>query len=58
MENAKLVCIPMVTGCKLSKDVESPKTDERKYKLMIGGLLYLAPTRHDIMQDVCLVFKF
>lgn len=39
MKNAKLVCTSMATGCKLSKYVESPKTDERKYRSMIGGLL-------------------
>jgi hypothetical protein len=49
---------PMVTGCKLSKDDESPKENQTLYKSMIGNLLYLIASRMDIMQEVGLVTPF
>lgn len=49
MKDSKLVCTPMITGCKLSKNDESPKADQSKYRSMIGGLLYLTTNRQDIM---------
>jgi len=58
MEDSKPVCTPMVTGYKLSKTDESPKTNKKKYSSMIGGLLYLTQTRLDIMHVVCLVARF
>lgn len=42
----------------MSKDDESPKVDQRKYRYMIGGLLYLTTTRPYIMHAVFLVAKF
>jgi hypothetical protein len=46
---------PMVTGCKLSKDNESPKENQTLYKSMIYSLLYVMASRPDIMQVVGLV---
>lgn len=40
LENFKLVDTLMVSGCKLSKDDESPIVNTSRYKSMIGGLLY------------------
>jgi hypothetical protein len=41
MEDCKLVNTPMKTNCKLSKDDDSKSTDQRKYRSMIGRLLYV-----------------
>jgi len=58
MEDSKLMSTPMSTKCKLSKDGDSPKADQKKYRSMIGGLLYLTQTRLDIMNVVVLVDRF
>lgn len=58
MENAKPVCTPMATSCKLGKDDESSKTNQSIYKSMIRGLLYLISIRVDIIHVVCLVAIF
>jgi len=58
IEDSKQVSTPMVTGCKLSKDDDSPRVDQKKYRSMIGGLLYLTHTRLDTMNVVGLVARF
>jgi len=58
MEDSNPVGTPMVTGCKLSKDDDSPKENKKRYRSMIGGLLYLTQTRPDIMNVVGLVGRF
>ena len=58
MEDCKPVSTPMVTGCKLSKDDESPEANQTMYRSMIGSLLYVIATRPDIMQVVGLVARF
>lgn len=58
MEDSKLVSTPMVTRCKLSKDDDSPKENQKRYRSMIGGLLYLTQTRTDIMNAVGLIARF
>jgi hypothetical protein len=58
MEDSKMVCTPMVIGCKLSKDDKSSKVDQTKYKYIIGGFLYLTATRLDIMHEAFLVATF
>ena len=55
MEYLSSVSTPMVVGCKLSKDDPSPNVDQRKYRSMIGSLLYLTTSRPDIMQVVGMV---
>jgi hypothetical protein len=52
MEDFKPVATPMQTICKLSKDDDSKSTDQRKYKSMIGTLLYVTTSRPDVMQEV------
>jgi hypothetical protein len=49
MEDNKLVSTPMVTGCKLSLDDDSPKVDQTMYISMIESLLCATTTRPDIM---------
>lgn len=58
LDDAKLVGTPMVIGCKLTKDDDSPKENQTRYRSMIGGLLYLTQTRPDFTNDVCLVTRF
>jgi hypothetical protein len=52
MEDCKLVTTPMQTNCKLRKDDDSKSTDQRKYRLMIGSLLYVTTSIPDVMQAV------
>eukprot|EP00253_Pinus_taeda_P031422 PITA_31422 len=58
MEDAKPVCTPMVTGCSLSTNDESPIVHQPTYRSMIGSLLYLTGTRPDIMHAVGIVGRF
>eukprot|EP00253_Pinus_taeda_P017826 PITA_17826 len=58
MEDAKLVCTPMVTGCSLSENDESATVHQPTYRSMIGCLLYLTGTRPDIMHAVGIVGRF
>eukprot|EP00253_Pinus_taeda_P018909 PITA_18909 len=41
MEDAKLVCTPMVTGCSLIANDESAAVHQPTYRSMIGSILYL-----------------
>lgn len=58
MEDCKPVCTPMVTGCKMSKDDESPYVNQSMYHSLIGSLLYLTASRPYFMQVVGLVSRF
>eukprot|EP00253_Pinus_taeda_P035988 PITA_35988 len=58
MEDAKLVCTPMVTRCSLSANDESVAVHQPTYRSMIGSLLYLTSTRPDIMHAVGIVGRF
>jgi hypothetical protein len=58
MEYSKPVGTPMVTGCKLSKDDDSPDVDQSSYRSMIGSLLYITTSRPDIMQVVRMVGRY
>jgi len=58
MEDSKLVCTPMVIGCSLSSNDESPTVNQPTYIYMIGSLLYLTGTRPDIMHAVGIVVRF
>jgi hypothetical protein len=58
MEDSKLVGTPMVTGCKLSKDDDSPDVDQSSYREMIGSLLYITTSHPDIMHVVGMVGRY
>jgi hypothetical protein len=58
MEDCKPVITPMKTSCKLRKDDDSKSTDQRKYRSMIGSLLYVTTSRPDVMQEVRQVARF
>jgi hypothetical protein len=49
---------PMVTGCKLSKDYDSPSVDQSSYRSMIGSLLYIIASRPDIIHVVGMVGRY
>ena len=58
MEESKPMGTPMVTGCKLSKDDDSPDVDQSSYRSMIGSLLYITSYHPDIMHDVGTVGRY
>lgn len=58
LDNAKSDGTPMVRRCKLTKDDDSSKSNQTRYRSMIGGLLYLTQTRPDIMNVDCLLARF
>jgi hypothetical protein len=58
MEDSKPVGTPMVTGCKLSKDDDSPDVDQSSYRSMIGSLLYITASHPDIMHVVGMVGRY
>jgi hypothetical protein len=58
MEDSKPVGTPMVTGCKLSKDDDSPDVDQRSYRSMIGSLLYITASHPYIMHAVGMVGRY
>jgi hypothetical protein len=55
MEDNKPMSTPMVTGCKLSLEDDSPKVDQMMYRSMVGSFLYSTTKRPDIMQVVGLM---
>lgn len=58
MEECDVLSTPMIIGCKLSKDDESPKLYKTLYRSMIVSLLYLIASRPEIMQAVGMVARF
>jgi hypothetical protein len=58
MEDCKPVITPMQTSCKLSKDDDSKSTDQRKYRSMIGNLLYVTTSKPNVMQAIGQVARF
>jgi hypothetical protein len=58
MEDSKPMGTPMVTGCKLRKDDDSPDVDQSSYRSMIGSLLYITTSRPDIMHVVGMVGRY
>jgi hypothetical protein len=58
IEDSKPMVTPMVTGCKLSKDDDSPDVDQRSYRSMIGSMLYITTSCPDIMHVVEMVGKY
>ena len=58
MEYCKPVCTPMMIGCSLSSNDDSPTVNQPKYKSMIGSMLYLIGNKPDIMHAVGIVGRF
>lgn len=58
LEDANAVKNPIVPGSKLSKKGEGAKVDATLYKQLIGSLMYITPTRPDLMYVVCLLSRY
>ena len=58
MEDSKPMGTPMVIGCKLSKDDDSPNVDQSSYRSMIGSLLYIIASHPNIMHVVGMVGRY
>ena len=58
MEKCNSVSTLMILGQKLTKEDESPRTDGRIYRSLIGSLLYLTATRPDIVFAVNYLSRF
>jgi len=58
MKNAKPMATPMSIACYLDKDENGQSIDIKKYRGMIGSLLYLSASRPDIIFSVCMCARY
>jgi len=58
MESAKPIDTPISSSTKLVMDDGSPSIEEKSCRGMIGSLLYLTASRHDIIFSVGLCARF
>ena len=58
MENCCYARTPMNVNEKLQQDDISGKSDEKSFRSLVGGLIYLTHTRSNIMFAVSLVSRF
>ena len=58
LEDASTAKTPMATATKLDQDDPGKSVDITSYRGMIGSLLYLTPSRPDIMFSICLCARF
>lgn len=58
MAKSKVIDTPMSTAVNLDRDEEGKSVDEKRYRGMIGSLLYLTASRPDIMFSVCMCARF
>ncbi|CAA7032829.1 unnamed protein product [Microthlaspi erraticum] len=58
MQHYNPVCNPIVPGQKISRDESGERIDATLYKQMVGSLMYLTASRHDLMFVVCLISRF
>ena len=58
MEDAKSIDTPMATNGNLEKDPNGNDVDVKKYRGMIGPLLYLTASRPDTMFSVCMCARY
>ena len=58
MMNCNFVGTPVEYDLKLSKDPEEKNVDSTLYKQIMGSLMYLTNTRHDIMYYVNLISRY
>ena len=56
--NDRSVRTPKSNTCKLCKDEEGKRVDQKLYRVMIGSLLYLMASRPDIMFSMCMRARF
>ncbi|KAJ9564484.1 hypothetical protein OSB04_000450 [Centaurea solstitialis] len=58
LENAKIMKTPMSPSCALDSDPDGTAVDVTTYRGMIGSLMYLTPSRPDIMFSTCLCARY
>ena len=58
MKDSKQVGTPMCTSTKIDKGEEGINVGEKKYRDMIGSLLYLIASRPDIIFSIYLCTRF
>ncbi|KAL8120843.1 hypothetical protein AgCh_017861 [Apium graveolens] len=58
MDNAKPISTPMSTSDKLTEDPKGILVDTKKYRGMIGSLLYITASHPDIQYSVCKCARF
>ena len=58
MESSSTSKTPMATTTKLGKDESGKPVEEKRYRGMIGSLLYLTTSRPDIIFSVCVCARF
>jgi hypothetical protein len=58
LEYSTPMSTPMVTGCKLRKDDDSPDVDQSSYRSTIGNLLYITTSCPYIMHVVGMVRRY
>ena len=58
MNNCKPVSTPLGLNEKLQENKEEEKVDEKRYRSLVGSLIYLTNTRPDIMHSVSIVSRY
>ncbi|PRQ40865.1 putative RNA-directed DNA polymerase [Rosa chinensis] len=58
MSESTRVSSPIVSGFKISRDVNGIAMDDTYYKKIVGSLMYLTATRPDIMFSVSLISRY
>jgi len=58
MESCKEASTPMPSSCYMDVDAAGKNVDQKKYRGLIGSLLYLTASRSDIMFAVCLCARY
>ena len=58
MNEAKAISTPMGTNGNLDSDASGNMVDQKLYRSMIGGLLYVTASKSDVMFSVCMYARF
>jgi len=58
MQDCKLISTPMTSTISIDKDKSGIEVDGKRYRGMIGSLLYLTASRPDIMFNVCMCARY
>ncbi|XP_052621360.1 uncharacterized mitochondrial protein AtMg00810-like [Lactuca sativa] len=58
MEKSNTAKTPMAFGYKIDADLNGKPVDQKRYRGMIGSLLYLIASRHDIMFSTCVCARY
>ena len=58
LSKSSIMRTPMMIGSKLYADSDGKLAECKLYRGMIGSLLYLTTSRHDIMFSICLCARY